>query len=143
MEWSLDLANTRVRALRRVKNSALQIATGCTKSEPIARLHAETRVLPVKDHLNMQGTQFYAPAADPRISAITCSMLPPTRRNLLRTLAALFSSLHSQIPPKYPGSMNNSSLSTCPKFQQTPSWKNRHPSLRTPSPPFPGNPEST
>ena len=56
MAWSPDLAGTHVEALQRVQNSALRVATGCTKSTPVPHLHAETRVLPVRDHLDMRGT---------------------------------------------------------------------------------------
>lgn len=35
MAWSLDLADTHIGKLQRVQNSALRIATGCTKSTPI------------------------------------------------------------------------------------------------------------
>ena len=68
MAWSPDLADSHTDTLQRVQNSDLRIATGCTKSTPIPHLHAETKVLPVKNHLDMRGTQFYAAAASPTIA---------------------------------------------------------------------------
>ena len=56
MAWSPDLAGTHMEALQRVQNSALRAATGCTKSTPVPHLHAETRVLPVRVHLDIRGT---------------------------------------------------------------------------------------
>ena len=93
------MANTHVETLQRVQNSALRIATGYTKSTSIAHPHAETKVLPVKDHLNMRGTQFYATAADPQHPYNYLHHAPPTPRDIHRTLTVHYSSLYSQIPP--------------------------------------------
>ena len=147
MAWSTDLASTDVEAHKRVQNSALQIVTRCTKSTPIAHLHAETRVLAVKDHLNMRGIQFYTNAADPKHLCNHLLPQPPgTSIEPRPSTTAVCSAKYPRFPqdePKDHGYMSNSSLSTCPMFQLTPSWKNHHPSLQIPSPPFPGNPEST
>ena len=102
MAWSPDLANTHTEALQRVQNAALRTATGCTKSTPIAHLHAETKVLPVKDHLNMRGTQFFSAAADPQHPCHHLHHAAPTPRNIHRTPATHYSDLLSQLPPRPP-----------------------------------------
>ena len=99
MAWSPDLAPTHMDTLQRVQNSALRIATGCTKSTPITHLHAETKILPLNEHLNMRGTQFFAAAADPRHPCNHLHRAPPTDRNIHRTPAVHYSNLYSQIPP--------------------------------------------
>ena len=96
--WSPDLANTHVEKLQRVQNSALRIATGCTKSSPIAHLHAETKVLPIKEHLNMRGTQFYAAAANPHHPCNHLHRTATTPRNIHKTPASHYDRLLSSIP---------------------------------------------
>ena len=49
------------------ENAGLCIATGCTRSTPTAHLHAETKVLPLKDYLELRGTQIFSAAAAPEI----------------------------------------------------------------------------
>ena len=100
--WSPDLANTHTEALQRVQNSALRIATGCTKSTPIPHLHAETKVLPIGDHANMRGTQFFSGAADPQHPCHHLHHAAPDPRNIHRTPATHYSNLLNQIPPKPP-----------------------------------------
>ena len=63
--WQPDLAQSHMQELQRTQNSALRIATGCTRSTPTAYLHAETKVLPLKDYLELRGTQIFSAAAAP------------------------------------------------------------------------------
>ena len=102
MAWSPDLADSHTDTLQKVQNSALRIATGCTKSTPIPHLHAETKVLPVKTHLDMRGTQFYAAAASPRHPCNHLHRTDPTPRRIHKTPATHYGSLLSQIPPVPP-----------------------------------------
>ena len=60
-QLSLDIKPIQ-HTLQTIQNKALRIATGCTHSTPIDHLHQETKVLKVKDHLNMRGTQILAAA---------------------------------------------------------------------------------
>ena len=102
MSWSPDLANTHVETLQKVQNSALRIATGCTKSTPIAHLHAEARVLPIRLHLDMRGTQFFSAATDPQHPCHHLHHAPPTQRNIHKTPATYYSDLLGRIPQKPP-----------------------------------------
>jgi hypothetical protein len=42
--------------LQKVQNTSLRIATGCTKDTNINHLHQETKILPVRDHLQLHGS---------------------------------------------------------------------------------------
>ena len=57
--WQPDLAQSHMQVMQRTQNFALRIATDCTRSTPTAHLHAETRVLPLKDYLELRGTQIF------------------------------------------------------------------------------------
>ena len=52
--WQPDLAQSHMQVLHRTQNSASRIATGCTRSTPTAHLHAETKVFPLKDYLEIK-----------------------------------------------------------------------------------------
>ena len=61
--WSPTTSNTHHNTLQTIQNKALRISTGCTKTTPSDHLHHETKVLTMKEHLDMRGTQFYAAAS--------------------------------------------------------------------------------
>ena len=42
----------------RVQNNALQIITGCTRISPTNYLHYETKILPIRDHINNPHTLY-------------------------------------------------------------------------------------
>ena len=63
--WQPDTADTHLDKLQTTQNTALRIATGCTKSTPIPHLHRETLVLPIKQHMRMRGTHIYTSTEDP------------------------------------------------------------------------------
>ena len=54
-----DLSRTHVTSLQRTQNSALRIATGCVRSTPTPHLHAVSHVLPLREHTDMRGLQFF------------------------------------------------------------------------------------
>ena len=55
--WHPDIADTHMRKIQTTENTALRIATGCTSSTPIHHLQHETRIIPLKQHMRMTGTQ--------------------------------------------------------------------------------------
>ena len=63
-----------------IQNKALRIATGCHQKATASHLRAETRVLPLRAHLELCSQQFYASALQP-------SHLP---RHLRATLQASY-----------------------------------------------------
>jgi hypothetical protein len=51
--WFPNTSATNIANLQRIQNKCLRVATGCHLKTPIPHLHTETRVLPVKNHLEM------------------------------------------------------------------------------------------
>ena len=58
------MANTHTYKLQIIQNTALRIATGCTRSTPTIHLQAEVKILSLKDHLELRKTQFYSSSRD-------------------------------------------------------------------------------
>jgi hypothetical protein len=63
--WSPIAANTNVNKLQTIQNSALRIATGCTKDTNTQHLHEETLVQPLKNHLQLHASQMRQKAEYP------------------------------------------------------------------------------
>ena len=98
--WSPNTSNTNHESLQVIQNSALRIATGCTKTTPINHLHRETKVLPIKDHLNMRGTQYYAAAiANPQHPNHYMSEPYSAPRRVKRSPHEHYQDLYNIIPP--------------------------------------------
>ena len=98
--WQPDLAQSHMQVLQRTQNSALRIATGCTRSTPTAHLHAETKVLPLKDYLELRGTQIFSTAAAPEHplhEGLYNSV--GTRRHIHTTPSSHYTALRAMIPP--------------------------------------------
>ena len=97
--WTPDLSRTHMTSPQRTQNSALRIATVCVRSTPIPLLHAESHVLPLREHTDMRGLQFFcAYLAEEH----TCNYLHhpvQTRRSLRNTPAAHFLTLQASLPP--------------------------------------------
>ena len=55
--WSTIISNTSLSKLEVVQNSALRIATGCTRDTNIQHLHEESKTLPMKEQLNLHASQ--------------------------------------------------------------------------------------
>ena len=98
--WQPDLAQSHMQVLQRTQNSALRIATGCTRSTPTAHLHAETKVLPLKDYLELRGTQIFSAAAAPE-QPLREGLYNPvgTRRHIHTTPSSHYTALRAMIPP--------------------------------------------
>ena len=63
--WSLNASPSSIKSLQTVQNSACRIASGCHASTPIDHLHAETKLLKVREHLDIICTQFLAVSLHP------------------------------------------------------------------------------
>jgi len=55
--WAPIVSKTNLQKLQTVQNSALRTATGCTKDTNIQHLHEETKILPLKEHLQLHASQ--------------------------------------------------------------------------------------
>ena len=98
--WQSDLAQSHTQVLQRTQNSALRIATSCTKSTPTAHLHAETKVLPLKVYLEIRGTQIFSAAAAPEHPLHEGIYNPVgTRRHIHTTPSSHYTALRAMIPP--------------------------------------------
>ncbi|CAG2101114.1 unnamed protein product, partial [Medioppia subpectinata] len=80
--WFPSLSPSNLKLLQTQQNKALRIITGCTLMTPIDHLHHETKILPLSDHLNMIGTQFFAKLTNPYHPANHLTLPPPCPRNM-------------------------------------------------------------
>ena len=55
--WSSTASKTNLNKLQIIQNSALRIATGCTKDTSIQHLHQESEILPLEAHLKLHANQ--------------------------------------------------------------------------------------
>ena len=98
--WASNLAQTHLNTLQTIQNKALKTITGCTATSPTDHLHHETKVLKVKDHLEMRGTQTLAAAsANPDHPLHYMAEHPDTSRNLKKTPSTLY---HKEILTSHP-----------------------------------------
>ena len=56
--WKTDASYTSLEKIQRTENEALRIITGSHKMSSIDHLHSETKILLVKDHLNLLAVQY-------------------------------------------------------------------------------------
>ena len=62
--WSTNASDTRLEKIHRTQNEALRIITGSHKMSSIDHLHSETKMLLVKDHLNLLSVQYMVHCLD-------------------------------------------------------------------------------
>ena len=60
-----QVSSSHLNKLEVIQNKVLRIATGCHQKAMVSHLRAETRVLPLKEHLELCSQQFYAIALQP------------------------------------------------------------------------------
>src|ERR1700755_1042607 len=79
--WHPLLSDENLTTLQITQNKALRTITGCTPTTPQQHLHNETKILPIKNHLEMIGTKFYAKT---RLPSHPChnTLLQPTIHRL-------------------------------------------------------------
>ena len=115
--WAPDIAHTHMHKLQTTQNTALRIATGCTRSTPIHHLHEETQVLPLTDHMDMRGTHIYSSTLDPSHPLHTTLQHRPTPRHIHNTPASHYTSLFSTLPTLPPDTTLRTHIHT--HFTQT------------------------
>merc|ERR1712074_433299 len=78
-----NISKTSANKLQRLQNSALRISTGCVKTSAVDHLHAETQILPVRNHLSLLCSQFLARTLIPSHPITSSSSGPrPIRKTL-------------------------------------------------------------
>ena len=55
--WTPNISESSFNLLQRIQNRALRIATGCHSNTTVSHLHHESKVMMVKDHLQMLSSQ--------------------------------------------------------------------------------------
>lgn len=98
--WHPAISNTQLNKLQIIQNTALRIILGSTQSTPIEHLHAETKILTIRQHLDMRGTQFLASVINNTNSP--CYYLhdhPPTHRQIANTPHRHYTNILNSIPP--------------------------------------------
>ena len=94
--WAANLAITHHNTIQTIQNNALRTITGWFVT---LRLHYETQVLTLQDHINMRGTQFLAAAtANPGHPCHYMLAHQQTPRSIKTTPQALYTGLLNTIP---------------------------------------------
>lgn len=97
--WHPAISLTQINKLQTIQNTALRIILGSTQTTPIEHLHAETKILTIKQHLDMRGTQFLASVINNTDSP--CHYLhnhPPTHRQIANTPHRHYSNILNTMP---------------------------------------------
>jgi hypothetical protein len=112
--WHPLLSDHNLTTLQTTQNKALRTITGCTHSTPQQHLHNETKILPIRNHLEMIGTQFYAKT---RLPTHPChkTLLQPTPQRLKQppsSTGALYKQILNHIPPPPPNTTTTKHIHT-------------------------------
>jgi hypothetical protein len=100
--WFPNSKPSNIQKLQLIQNVAMRLITGCHKAASIAHLHAESKLLPVAEHLTMLCVQFLARCLSPVHPSHRTVLLPPgPRKNLQgRPLKETLSSrFHADLVP--------------------------------------------
>ena len=93
---SLTLQKTYINKLQTTQNTALWIATGCTKSTPLPHLHEETQVLTLTSHMDMRGTHIHSRSTAP--PTLHAKPNTNTEKHTSDTSTTLYQMLHNTLP---------------------------------------------
>ena len=88
--WFPYTSSTNISKLQRVQNAACRIITGSVKLSAESHLHAETKMLPVQDHLSLLSSQFLATALQPGHPSYATVTADSGPRDMKRTLQRRF-----------------------------------------------------
>ena len=80
--WSPIASTTSIQKLQTIQNTALRIATGCTRDTNTQHLHDETLILPVSTHLQLHASQIRQKAQHPThpLHALTKKTTPRLKK---------------------------------------------------------------
>ena len=84
--WSPIVAPTNINKLQVIQNTALRIATGCTKDSNIEHLHNETKILPMTEHLKLHSSQLRQQTQHPNHPLHAFTRQPPPNRYKKQTI---------------------------------------------------------
>ena len=75
-----------LQALQTVQNSALRIATGCTRDTNQQHLHEETKVLPIEEHIKLHASQLRQKSQLPTHPLHSLNNLNRKSRHMIQTI---------------------------------------------------------
>ena len=88
--WLPDTNITKIAKFQRVQNAASRIATGSVKLSAESHLHAETKMLPVQDHLSLLSCQHLATCLQPDHPSYPTVTADSGPRDMKKTLQRRF-----------------------------------------------------
>ena len=88
--WNSNVKPSTINRLQSIQNAGMRAVSGSHKMASENHLHAETKMLPVKDHLNMLSAQYLASALRPDHPANEPVCRPARRRDKKKTLQSRF-----------------------------------------------------
>ena len=101
--WASNLSQTHHTTLQTQQNRALKTVTGCTQTTHTDHLHHETKVLKVRDHLEMRGTQIIASAStNPQHPLHYMAEHQGTPRNIKKTPSREYTRKLATLPARPP-----------------------------------------
>jgi hypothetical protein len=84
--WGPVVSNTNMKKLQTVQNSALRIATGCTKDTSTDNLHREATVLPISSHIKLHSSLYKQKAESPSHPSHHISLQTLNKRHIKQTI---------------------------------------------------------
>ena len=107
--WSPLAAETNINKLQVIQNTALRIATGCTRDTNQQHLHQETQILPVKEHLKLHASNFKQKtySTSHPLHELTNQLTPP--RNMK---PSLFQSTNYTVNPQITNNLTDQQITS-------------------------------
>ena len=84
--WSTNLRDTNYRSIQYTLNEALRIATGCHKMSSVDHLHAEAKMLKVREHSELLSAQYLARCLEPGNVCHSITTRETPKRRMKETL---------------------------------------------------------
>ena len=84
--WSTNLRDTNYRNIQYTQNEALRIATGCHKMSSVDHLHAEAKILKVREHSELPSAQYLARCLEPGNVCHSITTRETHKRRMKKTL---------------------------------------------------------
>ena len=90
--WSINISQRSTQKLQTIQNAALRIATGSVKLSAESHLHAEAKMLPVRNHLSLLSVQYLATCLQPTHPSYPIVTADSGPRDMKETLQHKFGS---------------------------------------------------
>ena len=84
--WSTNLRDTNYRSIQYTQNEALRITTGCHKMSSVDHLHAEAKMLKVREHSELLSAQYLARCLEPGNLCHSITTRETPKRRMKETL---------------------------------------------------------